>query len=161
MPLSWATEWIGELSGTTIAEAPGPAVTAPTMATFSPPAAANTGGASPTLPMSTAPEPMAWSIGGPEVKSDHSTLNGSLLIRPAAVSSAWAPDPAWSPTCRTTLDTLAVLALAVDDGPELVLDGDEEQPAAMSARSAMATAAVTRGRVRAGPRNLPIMIILP
>ena len=105
------------------------------MATFSPPAAANTGGASPTLPMSIAPEPMAWSIGGPEVKSDHSTLNGSLLIRPAAVSSAWEPEPAWSPTCSTTLDTLAVLALAVDDGPEL-LALDEEQPAATRASRA-------------------------
>jgi hypothetical protein len=131
------------LAGTTIAEALGPAVTAPTTATFSPPAAANTGGASPTLPMSIAPDPMACRIGGPEVKSDHSTLNGSLWIRPAALSSAWDPDPAWSPTCRTTLDTLTVPALAVDDGPEL-LALDEEQPAAMSARSATATAAVTR-----------------
>ena len=104
---------------------------------------------------------MAWSIGGPEVKSDHSTLNGSLLSRPAAVRSAWEPEPAWSPTCRTTLDTLAVLALAVDDGPEPVPDADEEQPAAMSARRVMAAAAVTRGRVPAGPRNLLIMIILP
>ena len=104
---------------------------------------------------------MAWSIGGPDVKSDHSTLNGSLLSRPAAVSSAWEPEPAWSPTCRTTLDTLAVLALAVDDGPELARDGDEEQPAAMSARSATAAAAVTRGWVRVMPRKLLIMIILP
>ncbi len=49
---------------------------------------------------------MAWSIGGPEVKSDQSTLNGSLPIRPAAVSSACAPAPAWSPTCRVTFATL-------------------------------------------------------
>jgi hypothetical protein len=51
-------------------------------------------------------------------------------------------------------------ALAVDDGPEL-LALDEEQPAAMSARSATATAAVTRGRMRVVPRNLLTMIILP
>jgi hypothetical protein len=53
------------------------------------------------------------------------------------------------------------LALAVDDGPELVAGGDEEQPAAMSARSATAAAAVTRGWVRVVPRNLLNMIILP
>ena len=64
------------------------------MAILSPPAAANTGGALPTPPTSTAPAPMACRIGGPEVKSDQVTLNGSLLIRPAAVSSAWAPVPA-------------------------------------------------------------------
>ena len=61
---------------------------APTIAILSPPAAANTGGALPTLPMSTAPAAIACSIGGPEVKSDQVTLNGSLLISPAAVSRA-------------------------------------------------------------------------
>ena len=45
---------------------------AATTAIFSPPAAAKIGGASPTAPMSTDPAPMAWSIGGPEVKSDQS-----------------------------------------------------------------------------------------
>ena len=52
------------------------------MAILLPPAAANTGGALPTPPMSTDPAPIACSIGGPEVKSDQATLNGSLPIRP-------------------------------------------------------------------------------
>jgi hypothetical protein len=56
---------------------------------------------------------------------------------------------------------LAFLALAVDDGPEPLLGGDEEQPAARSARSARAAAAVRRGRVCVRPRNALIMIILP
>ena len=85
------------------------------MAILSPPAAANTGGALPTPPTSTAPAPMACSIGGPEVKSDQATLNGSLPIRPAAVSSACAPVPAWSPTCRVTPETLVWFALEVPD----------------------------------------------
>ena len=64
-----------------------------TTAIWLPPAAAKTGGASPTLPTSIEPAPMACSIGGPEVKSDQCALNGSLPIRPAAVSSACAPEP--------------------------------------------------------------------
>jgi hypothetical protein len=85
---------IFEPLGTTSAAASGLACSAPTIAILLPPAAANTGGASPTPPMSIAPAPMAWSIGGPEVKSDQLTLKGSLWIRPAAVSSASAPVPA-------------------------------------------------------------------
>ena len=83
--------WIDELAGTSSADPCGLAWKAPTMAILSPPAAAKTGGALPTLPMSTAPAPIACSIGGPEVKSDQVALNGSLLISPAAVSSACAP----------------------------------------------------------------------
>ena len=83
--------WIDELAGTSSADPCGLAWKAPTMAMLSPPAAAKTGGALPTLPMSTAPAPIACSIGGPEVKSDQVALNGSLLISPAAVSSACAP----------------------------------------------------------------------
>src|SRR5438270_729887 len=83
------------------------------MAILLPPAAANTGGALPTPPTSTDPAPIACSIGGPEVKSDQATLNGSLPMSPAAVSNACAPVPAWSPTCSVTPDTLAWLARLV------------------------------------------------
>src|ERR1700730_4183082 len=103
---------MGDPFGTTSAAASAVDVRAPTIAIFSPPAAANTGGASPTPPMSTALPLIACSIGGPEVKSDQATLKGSLRIRPAAVSTASAPVPAWSPTCRVTPDRLAVPAVA-------------------------------------------------
>src|SRR5712671_1228167 len=106
------------------------------MAILLPPAAANTGGALPTPPMSTDPAPIACSIGGPEVKSDQATLNGSLSISPAAVSSACAPVPAWSPTCRVTPDTLAWFALLAPDelavAPLLADEDDEDDEHAVS-----------------------------
>src|SRR6478735_6922045 len=108
------------------------------MAILLPPAAANTGGALPTPPMSTDPAPMACNIGGPEVKSDHSTLNGSLPISPAAVSSACAPVPAWSPTCSVTPDKLAVAPLPAAE------DEEEEEHAVSTARLAAAARASTR-----------------
>ncbi len=119
------------------------------MAILLPPAAANTGGALPTPPMSTDPAPMACNIGGPEVKSDHSTLNGSLPISPAAVSSACAPVPAWSPTCSVTPDKLAWFGLLVPDelavAPLLAAEDDEEEEHAVStARLAAAARASTR-----------------
>src|SRR2546421_6115919 len=107
------------------------------MAILLPPAAANTGGALPTPPTSTDPAPIACSIGGPEVKSDQAALNGSLPISPAAVSSACAPEPAWSPMCRVTPETSAAAAACVP--APLVGDADrpaDEQPAAASASSA-------------------------
>src|SRR6267378_3500580 len=119
------------------------------MAILLPPAAANTGGALPTPPTSTDPAPIACSIGGPEVKSDHSTLNGSLPISPAAVSSACAPVPAWSPTCSVTPDTLAWLGLLVPD--ELAVlplpaaeDDEDDEHAVSTARLAAAARASTR-----------------
>jgi hypothetical protein len=79
--------------------------------------------------MSTEPPLIACSIGGPDVKSDQATLNGSLLMSPAAVSTASAPVPAWSPTCSVTLDRLAALTEADEpDADELELP--DEQPAA-------------------------------
>src|ERR1700733_14291906 len=107
-PLSCATECTDDPLGTRSAEAAGLPTVAATTAIFEPPAAAKTGGASPTAPMSIEPEPIACSMGGPEVKSDQSALNGSLLMSPAAVSRAWEPDPAWSPMCRVKLDRLVV-----------------------------------------------------
>ncbi len=86
--------WMGEFAGTRMATPCGFACSALTTAILLPPAAAKIGGASPTAPTSIEPALMACSIGGPEVKSDQSTLNGSLPISPAAVSSAWAPAPA-------------------------------------------------------------------
>src|SRR5258705_2330578 len=108
------------------------------MAILLPPAAANTGGALPTPPTSTDPAPIACSIGGPEVKSDHATLNGSLPISPAAVSSACAPVPAWSPTCSVTPDTLAWFALLVPDalaGVPLPAAHDAQQEHAVGPRT--------------------------
>jgi hypothetical protein len=92
--------------------------------------------------MSTAPEAMASSIGGPEVKSDQWTWKGSVFSRPAAVSTASAPVPFWSPTFSVTEDrfteldadgllVLAAVAPALDDDDE-----DEEQPAAASPANA-------------------------
>src|ERR1700692_3978870 len=101
--------------GTSSADPSAFASVAPTRTIFSPAAAARAGGASPTPPTSTDPAPIACSIGGPEVKSDQATLNGSLSISPAAVSSACAPVPPCSPTCSVTPDTLAWLAPLVAD----------------------------------------------
>src|SRR6266568_5506305 len=119
------------------------------MAILLPPAAANTGGALPTPPMSTDPAPIACSIGGPEVKSDQATLNGSLPISPAAVSSACAPVPAWSPMCSVTPDTLAGVTLLVPDGLAVaplpaVEDDEEDEHAVSTARLAAAARASTR-----------------
>src|SRR5271166_2449069 len=93
-----------------------------------------------TPPMSTAPEAMASSIGGPEVKSDQVTWNGSVLSRPAAVSTASAPVPFWSPMFSVTedrfteldADGLVVLAAVLP----VLDDDDEEQPAAASPATA-------------------------
>src|SRR5580704_17663307 len=120
---------------------------APTISTCSPPDAAKTGGASPTPPMSTEPEPIASSIGGPEVKSDQLTWNGSEFSRPAADSTASAPVPFWSPTFSVTADRSTepdeadgLLVLAAE-GPVLDDDDDDEQPAAASpARASTVTA---------------------
>jgi hypothetical protein len=86
--------------------------------------------------MSTEPEAIASSIGGPEVKSDQLTWNGSVFSRPAAVSTASAPVPFWSPTFSVTedrfteLDADGLLVLA-SEAPVLD-DDDDEQPAAAS-----------------------------
>src|SRR5580693_280015 len=112
---------------------------APTISTCSPPDAAKTGGASPTPPTSTEPEAMASSMGGPEVKSDQLTLNGSVLSRPAAFSTASAPVPFWSPTLSVTedrftdeLDELDEAAALDDDAADVLELLDEEQAAAAS-----------------------------
>ncbi len=90
----------------------------------------------------TEPDAMACSIGGPEVKSDQLTLNGSVFSRPAAASTASAPVPFWSPTFSVTEDRSGPdadpLALAVV--PEDAED-DEEQPAAASPARAIVRAA--------------------
>jgi len=90
--------------------------------------------------MSTEPEAIASSIGGPEVKSDQVTWNGSVFSRPAAESTASAPVPFWSPTFSVTEDRFTaadadgLLVLA----PELAVldDDDDEQPAAASPANA-------------------------
>ena len=56
--------------------------------------------------MSTEPEAMASSIGGPEVKSDQVTWNGRVFGSPAADSTASAPVPFWSPMFSVTEDRL-------------------------------------------------------
>jgi hypothetical protein len=48
-------------------------------------------------------------MGGPEVKSDQLTWNGSVLRRPAALRMASAPVPFWSPTFSVTEDRLTEL----------------------------------------------------
>ena len=113
-------EVIGEPLGTRSASSSRLVWRAPTISTASPPSTANTGGASPTPPMSTEPDAMACSIGGPEVKSDQLTLNGSVFSRPAADSTASAPVPFWSPTFSVTEDRSAELdadALVLAVGP--------------------------------------------
>src|ERR1700689_5115736 len=102
-------EVIGEPFGTTTASWSPLVWRAPTISTCSPPDAAKTGGASPTPPMSTEPEAIASSIGGPEVKSDHVTWNGSAFSRPAAASTASAPVPFWSPMFSVTEDRFTAL----------------------------------------------------
>src|SRR5215469_4466961 len=153
-----------------MAEPLGSAVSALTAAIWLPPAAANTGGASPTPPTSIEPAPMACSNGGPEVKSAQCALNGSLLIRPAAVRSACEPDPAWSPMFSVTLDTSTVLAdvvplaaglagdvlPAVDPALAVELEPDDEHAAAPDAsRPAAIAAAATRRPARPPPGRLP------
>src|SRR6202167_244813 len=136
-------EVIGEPFGTTTASWSPLVWRAPTISTCSPPDAAKTGGASPTPPMSTEPEPLASSIGGPEVKSDQVTWNGSELSRPAADSTASAPVPFWSPTFSVTedrsteLDGEALLdaAAAAAVGLELELLDEEHAVAARPARA--------------------------
>src|SRR5580658_8656615 len=111
-------EVMGEFLGTTTASWSPAVWRAPTISTASPPEAANTGGASPTPPMSTEPESIACSIGGPEVKSDQLAWNGSVLSSPAADSTASAPVPFWSPMFSVTVDRLTAVdadALAVPD----------------------------------------------
>jgi len=138
--------------GTTTASWSPAVFLAPTISTASPPDAAKTGGASPTPPTSTEPDAMAWSIGGPEVKSDQATWNGSVFSRPAAVSTASAPVPFWSPMFSVTEDTFTELDA---DGllvPALVLelaaldeDGEDEQPASATPARASVAAAYNRG----------------
>src|ERR1700744_2090381 len=102
---------IGEPLGTTTASwSPVGTARAPTISTPSPPAAAKTGGASPTPPTSTEPEAIASSIGGPEVKSDQFTWNGSVFSRPAALRIASAPVPLWAPRFSVTEDRSTALA---------------------------------------------------
>src|SRR5579875_108871 len=80
-----------------------------------------------TPPTSTDPAFMACRIGGPDVKSCHFTLKGSLSIRPAAWSRAWAPVPAWSPMLRVTPETLAPPEPEPDDPDDP--DPDPAEPA--------------------------------
>ncbi len=109
---------------------------------------ANTGGASPTPPMSSEPEAIAWRIGGPDVKSAHLTWRPSLstlfvLIRPAASSTASAPVPAWSPTFSTT--PLSFLAGATTFADGVVADAlcvVTFAPASATPRPATASVAV-------------------
>src|SRR5271156_2747239 len=131
-------EVIGEFFGTTTASWSPFVSRAPTISTASPPDAAKTGGASPTPPMSTEPEAMASSIGGPEVKSDQMTWNGSVFSRPAALSTASAPVPFWSPMFSVTEDRFTALDADGVGVPDAVVldDDDEEQPAAVSPASA-------------------------
>src|ERR1700729_1098501 len=137
--------------GTTTAPAAAGVMRAPTILIFEPPAAENTGGASPTPPMSTESEPIACTMGGPEVKSTHLALNGSLLISPAACSSASAPVPFWSPMVSVTDETLTVEPEALDDDGELPdeaeLPDDEEQAATASTVAVPATANTARPRL--------------
>jgi hypothetical protein len=90
---------------------------------------------------------MASSIGGPEVKSDQVTWNGSEFSRPAADNTASAPVPFWSPTFSVTedrfteldeADGLVVLAAEV---PLLDDDDDDEQPTAASPAAASSVTA--------------------
>src|SRR5580704_12229115 len=133
-------EVIGEFFGTTSAYWSPAVWRAPTISTASPPEAANTGGASPTPPMSTEPEAIACSIGGPEVKSDQLARNGRVFSSPAAASTASAPVPFWSPMFSVTADRFTALdaeGLAVpEDEDEDDDDEDDEQPAAARLASA-------------------------
>ena len=88
------------------------------------------------------------SMGGPEVKSDQFTWNGSEFSRPAALRMASAPVPFWSPTFSVTEDRLteldgealldpaaAALAVEVEVGVELELLDEEHAVAARPARA--------------------------
>src|ERR1700678_3180790 len=147
-------EVIAEPFGTTSASWAPLVGRAPTISPASPPDAAKTGGASPTPPMSTEPEAIASSIGGPEVKSDQLTWNGSVLSRPAAFSTAPAPVPFWSPMFSATEDRSTEPADADADADGLVVlaaeapvpdeddeDDEDKQPAAASPASASTVAA--------------------
>src|SRR6202046_1336552 len=109
----------------------------------SPPAAAKAGGASPPPPTSTEPEAIASSMGGPEVKSDQFTWNGSVFSRPAALRIASAPVPFWSPTFSVTEERVSALdgdalpdaAAAGAAGVELELLDEEQAVAARPARA--------------------------
>ena len=74
------------------------------------------------------------------MKSDQVTWNGSVFSRPAAVSTASAPVPFWSPTFSVTEDRFTELAadgLPCSRRKLAVLDDDEdEQPAAASPANA-------------------------
>src|ERR1700716_972985 len=122
-------EVTGEPLGTTSASWSPLVFLAPTITTASPPDAANTGGASPTPPTSTEPDAMACIIGGPEVKSDQLTLNGSGFSRPTPDNTASAPVPFWSPTFSVTEDRSVELdadALVLAVVPEDDEDDDEQ-----------------------------------
>jgi hypothetical protein len=86
---------------------------------------------------------MACSIGGPEVKSDQLTLNGSVFSRPAAASTASAPVPFWSPTFSVTEERSepAADALLLAVAEEEADEDDDEHPAAASPATAMVRAA--------------------
>ena len=113
--------------------------------------------------MSTEPEPIACTMGGPEVKSTHLALNGSLVISPAACSSASAPVPFWSPMVSVTDETLTVEPEALDDG-ELPDDAeppdDEEQAATASTAAVPATANTARPRLARMARMVQMELIM-
>jgi hypothetical protein len=76
-------------------------------------------------------------MGGPEVKSDQSTWNGSVLSRPAAFRIASAPVPFWSPTFSVTEDRLTELdgdaleeAAEAEDAADVELELPDEEQAA-------------------------------
>src|SRR2546429_6557737 len=93
---------IGELAGTSSADPCGLAWKAPTMVMLSPPAAAKTGGAVPTLAMSPQPAPIARNIGGPGGKPNHAPLDRRVPINPGPGRNGPAPPPAPSPNGRAT-----------------------------------------------------------
>jgi hypothetical protein len=97
-------------------------------------------------------------MGGPEVKSDQFTWNGSVFSRPAALRTASAPVPFWSPTFSVTEDRLTELdgeapadadvdaaAVAAEVVVELL---DEEQAVAARPATAMAENATSVFRLR-------------
>jgi hypothetical protein len=94
--------------------------------------------------MSAEPDDIASSMGGPEVKSDQFTLNGSVLSRPAACRTASAPVPFWSPTFRVTEERLAGEPEfgSEPEDDELL---DDEQPATARPATATTVAAMSLG----------------
>src|ERR1700734_632381 len=143
---------VDPLGTTTASWSPVGTVRAPTITTPSPPAAAKTGGASPKPPTSSHPHALASSMGGPEVKSDQFTWNGSVFSRPAALRIASAPVPFWSPTFSVTEDRSTELdgdglpdaAAAAAAGVELELLDEQ----AVAARPARAMAEIARSFFR-------------